>query len=265
MPDFNDASATHRLAPGHHTVDIDSTWAVGDVPNGGYLLAMMLRAALAEAAHPHPVSTTAHFLTPPTSGPADVHVTVLRTGRTIETLRVSLLQEETPRVELVVTVSTLTRSAPVEWVGPLPEAVAPVDDCVPAVVDLPDGTHVGLLEHVDIRLDPQTLGWFSGRPAGQLSMRGHVRLADGTQPDPVVLALAVDALPPTVFGLGRLGWAPTVELSVLTRGLPAPGWLTVHLRGRLVRDGWFDEEAEVYDAEGALVAQSRQLARIRVT
>jgi hypothetical protein len=143
--------------------------------------------------------------------------------------------------------------------------VAPVDECIRAVVDLPDGTHVGLLEHVDLRLDPQTLGWFSGRPAGQLSMRGHVRLVDGTQPDPVVLALAVDSLPPTVFGLGRLGWAPTVQLTVLTRSLPAPGWLTVHLRGRLVRDGWFDEEAEVYDADGALVAQSRQLARIRVT
>lgn len=265
MPDFNEASATHQLEPGRYAVDIDSTWSVGDVPNGGYLLALMLRAALTESTHPHPVSTTAHFLTPPTSGPAEVNVDVLRTGRTIETSRVSLLQEKVPRVEAVVTTSTLSRSSPVEWGGPPPEPVAPVDECIPAVVDLPDGTHVGLLEHVDLRLDPQTLGWFSGRPGGQLSMRGHLRLADGSQPDPIVLALAVDSLPPTVFGLGRLGWAPTVELSVLTRGLPAPGWLTVHLRGRLVRDGWFDEEAEVYDAEGDLVAQSRQLARIRVT
>jgi hypothetical protein len=124
---------------------------------------------------------------------------------------------------------------------------------------------VGLLEHVDLRLDPQTLGWFSGRPAGSLAMRGHLRLMDGTQPDPLVLALAVDALPPTVFGLGRLGWAPTVQLSLLTRALPAPGWLTVYLRGRLLRDEWFDEEAEVYDANGDLVAQSQQIARVRVT
>ncbi len=224
----------------------------------------MLRACLTDSTHPHPVSTTAHFMTPPTPGPADVQVKVLRTGRTIETLRASLVQDDTPRIEATVTTSTLSRTAPVEWAGPQPEPVAPVDDCIPAVVNLPDGTHVGLLEHVDLRLDPQTIGWFSGRPGGHLSMRGHVRLADGTQPDPVVLALAVDSLPPTVFGLGRLGWAPTVELSILTRSLPAPGWLTVHLRGRLVRDGWFDEEAEVYDAEGALVAQSRQLARVRV-
>jgi hypothetical protein len=74
----------------------------------------------------------------------------------------------------------------------------------------------------------------------------------------------VDALPPTVFGLGRLGWAPTVQLSLLTRALPAAGWLTVYLRGRLLRDEWFDEEAEVYDANGDLVAQSQQIARVRV-
>ena len=133
---------------------------------------------------------------------------------------------------------------------------------MPAVPDLPGGIHVGLLDHLDLRLDPATVGWFAGHPAGQLEMRGWLRLRDGTQPDPLVLALAVDALPPTVFGLGRLGWAPTIELTFLLRALPAPGWLSVHLRGRLVQDGWFDEEAEVYDSVGRLAAQSRQLARV---
>lgn len=265
MADFNEATTVKQVEPGHFDVDIDGTWSVGDVPNGGYLLALILRAVAAESPHPHPVSTSAHFVAPPSRGPARVTVDLLRAGRTTATLRATLVQDDIPRVETLITTSTLTREAAVEWAGPNPEPVAPVDECIPAVVDLPDGTHVGVLEHVDLRLDPQTLGWFSGRPAGQLSMRGHVRLADGTQPDPLVLALAVDSLPPTVFGLGRLGWAPTVELTVLTRSLPAPGWLTVHLRGRLVRDGWFDEEAEVYDSNGDLVAQSRQLARIRVT
>jgi hypothetical protein len=265
VPDFSDVTAVVPAGPGVYDVDIDGTWSVGGTPNGGYLLAMILRAVMAESPHPHPVSTSAHFVAPPAAGKARVLVDLLRSGRTTSTLRATLTQDEVSRVEAIVTTSTLSRDTPIEWAGPAPEPVAPVDDCIPAVVDLPDGTHVGLLQHVDLRLDPQTLGWFSGRPAGQLSMRGHVRIADGTQPDPIVLALAVDALPPTVFGLGRLGWAPTVELTLLTRGLPAPGWLTVHLRGRLVRDGWFDEEAEVYDAEGALVAQSRQLARVRVT
>ena len=265
VSDFAAATQIHSTGSGRYDVTVDGTWSVGDVPNGGYLMALILRAVCDVSPHPHPVSTTAHFVSAPTGGPAEVVVELLRSGRTTATCRASLLQDEQPRVEALVTLATLESSAEIEWSGPKPEPVADVDECISASVDLPDGTHVGVLEHVELRLDPETLGWFSGHPAGQLSMRGHVRLADGTQPDPFVLALAVDTLPPTVFGLGRLGWAPTVELSLLTRALPAPGWLTVHLRGRLVRNGWFDEEAEVYDATGALVAQSRQLARVRVT
>jgi Thioesterase-like superfamily len=36
----------------------------------------------------------------------------------------------------------------------------------------------------------------------------------------------------------------------------------VAARCRHVSGGWFDEEAEVWDAAGRLVAQSRQIARV---
>lgn len=264
MGDFSDATAVRQIAPGDYAIEIDGSWSVGEVPNGGYLLALVMRAVLAESSQPHPVATSAHFLMPPKAGSATIKVETLRVGRTTGTLHATLIQDDMPLMHVTATTGELDARSVPEWSGPNPEPVAELDDCVHARVDLPDGTHVGLLEHVDLRLDPQTLGWFSGRPAGSLAMRGHLRLMDGTQPDPLVLALAIDALPPTVFGLGRLGWAPTVQLSLLTRALPAPGWLTVYLRGRLLRDEWFDEEAEVYDANGDLVAQSQQLARVRV-
>jgi hypothetical protein len=38
--------------------------------------------------------------------------------------------------------------------------------------------------------------------------------------------------------------------------------LQVAARCRHVSGGWFDEEAEVWDAAGRLVAQSRQIARV---
>jgi hypothetical protein len=72
----------------------------------------------------------------------------------------------------------------------------------------------------------------------------------------------VDGLPPVVFGLGATGWAPTVELTWHMRAVPGPGPLAVAARARHVSGGWFDEEAEVWDASGALVAQSRQMARV---
>jgi hypothetical protein len=53
-----------------------------------------------------------------------------------------------------------------------------------------------------------------------------------------------------------------VQLTWHMRAVPCPGPLAVGARARHVGGGWFDEEAEVWDAAGRLVAQSRQIARV---
>ena len=57
-----------------------------------------------------------------------------------------------------------------------------------------------------------------------------------------------------------MAWVPTVELTVHVRGVPAPGPLRVAFRSRFIHDGLLDEEGELWDSAGALVAQSRQLS-----
>src|SRR5260370_1159614 len=93
-------------------------------------------------------------------------------------------------------------------------------------------------------------------------MRGYFRLREDRDPDAYLLALAVDGLPPVVFGLGAAGWAPTVELTWHMRAVPAPGPLRVATRCRHVSGGWFDGGAGVWAAAGRRVAQSRQIARV---
>jgi hypothetical protein len=111
-------------------------------------------------------------------------------------------------------------------------------------------------------MDPATTGWRRGEPSGVPEMRGYFSLREQRDPDAYLLAVAVDALPPAVFGLGATGWAPTVELTWHMRAVPAPGPLAVAKCSRHVSGGWFDEEAEVWDAAGRLVAQGRQIARL---
>jgi hypothetical protein len=53
-----------------------------------------------------------------------------------------------------------------------------------------------------------------------------------------------------------------VELTWHMRAVPVAGPLGVAARSRHVSGGWFDEESEVWDAAGQLVAQSRQIARV---
>ena len=76
--------------------------------------------------------------------------------------------------------------------------------------------------------------------------------------------MLADALPPVTFDMGVPGWVPTVELTVLVRAVPAPGWLVAEQRAQLLQDGWLDEECSIWDSRERLVCQARQLAGYRL-
>jgi Thioesterase-like superfamily len=259
-----DLATAVRGGPRAWTAQVDPGWTVGDRPNGGYLLALATRAALGAVEHPHPLAVSAHFLAPPATGPADLEVATLRAGRSLSTARVTLAQDGRPLLEALVSAGRLQPDGPPDWQRAAgPPQLPPVERCLPGRAEGPGRMRINILDHLDVRLDPATAGSFMGRPSGRLEMRGWVGFHDGRPPDPLALLQAVDALPPTSFELGVAAWAPTVELTVYVRGLPATGRLSCAARGQLWRDGWFDEEVEVWDASGRLVAQSRQLAGAR--
>jgi acyl-CoA thioesterase len=137
-------------------------------------------------------------------------------------------------------------------------------DCIARPGRLPDGSEVRFLESIDVRIDPRSVGGPHEAPSGLPEVRGWIRARDGTPPDAVFLVFCVDAMPPSVLELGGGGWSPTVQLSTYVRALPAPGWLAVIVRAAAVGGGWFDEESEVWDSTGRLVAQARQVGRYRL-
>ena len=259
-----DLATAVRGGPERFTAEVDPGWTVAGRPNGGYLLALVTRAALEAVGQPHPLAVSAHFLAPAEPGAAELEVRRLRAGGRLSTARVTLAQEGQARLEALVTAGRIDPDAAPRWrrAGG-PAGLPPVEACVPARPELPGGMRANLLDHIDLRIDPATAGWVAGRPGGRLEVRGWVRFSDGRAPDPLALLQVVDALPPSSFDLGLPSWAPTVELTVYLRGLPAPGWLACVVTGQLWQGGWFDEEAEVWDSAGNLVAQSRQFAGAR--
>jgi Thioesterase-like superfamily len=284
---FDQATAVTRVGDGRYDLCPDPRFAPesahGDsqsAVNGGVLIAGLLRAVFDTSPHPHPVVTNAHFLRVPAIAPAQVDVSWLKHGKTTAVARVSLSQDDVPMIEAMVATGALSdQTSPggsgsgagtgadgsgtvvagtpesLSWTGRPPD-LPPVDECVEVAAA------GGVRGQVDLRLDPATAGWLHRTPAGVPEMRAYFRMRDGRDPDAYLLAFAVDATPPVVFGLGALGWAPTVELTWHMRAVPAPGLLRVAARCRHVSGGWFDEEAEVWDSAGRLVAQSRQLARV---
>ena len=79
-----------------------------------------------------------------------------------------------------------------------------------------------------------------------------------------------DAWPPAVFSYAEMGTipggVPTVDLTVHFRApLPPPesgehDWVLAVFRSREARQGFVEEDGEIWSRGGVLLAQSRQLA-----
>lgn len=265
---FDTATAVTPVGPGRFAAELDPRWSVAGRSNGGYLLALIGRAATTVSAaagpHEHPVAATATYLSPIPAGAAELVVDVLRRGRSTSVLRVRLQSPDgEPRVEALVTCGRLTEATEPFHDGVGPVIVPPLERCVRLPARTGD-VEVPLMDLVAEHLDPAVLGFAQGRPSMAGELRGHLALADGREPDPLSLLLAVDALPPASFDLGLGGWVPTVQLSAWVRALPAPGPLVARQRARLVGGGFLDETCDVWDSRGRLVATGHQLAGVRL-
>ncbi|GAA1103624.1 thioesterase family protein [Nocardiopsis composta] len=265
MTRFESATEIRALPEaGRYAADLDPGYLIGTAMNGGYLMAVMQRAALAEAAHPHPVSSSYNFLRPAVAGPAEIEAVPLKSGRTVDTVRATLLQDGKPLVTGHIAAAGLESDAEPAYEAAPPE-LPPLDRCRP--YDPRRGrVGDGFLGRVDQFYTERTWRRLRGQdPEPVPELIGYLRPSEqdgGAPADPAAfLPIAVDALPPVVTVFDSWRWAPTVELTWHMRALPAPGPLAFRATCQAVGGGWFDENVELWDVKGRLVAQSRQMAR----
>jgi acyl-CoA thioesterase len=253
-----------------YAATLDAGWGIGGGLNGGYLLAV-LGTAVADVGsahgHPHPFVVNAQYLSAGRPGSATVGTRVLRDGRSLTTVAATLTQEQdgvaVPRLAALASYGDLHGLT--DHVGTTAEEpdLPPRERCIPTSAAPAEFRKVSpLLDRFDLLADPACVGWALGEPSMRGMLQGWFRLHDDREPDPLVLLTAVDSLPPVTFDLGLPGWAPTLELTVHVRALPEPGWLKLRHATRNVAGGYFEEDCEVWDSAGRLVAQSRQLARM---
>jgi hypothetical protein len=269
--EFDRDTALTPRAPGVYDIDLSAGWTIINAVNGGYLLAVLGRALADALPHADPFTISAHYLTASQPGPAVVRTETVRTGRTLSTGQASLFQydeqgREVERIRVLASYGDLDSLPDDVRTTARPPAFPPMDQCFgPSDSPAPVPGSSAITDRLMIKIDPATLGWAVGAPSGKGEMRAWFGLADGRDADPLSLLLAVDALPPTAFELGISGWVPTVELTVHVRSRPAPGPLRVSITTRNLAGGFLEEDAEIWDTEDRLVAQSRQLARARLT
>jgi Acyl-CoA thioesterase C-terminal domain/Acyl-CoA thioesterase N-terminal domain len=267
--EFDRGIAVLPREPTAYDARLDPGWRIGAGINGGLLLAVLGNALRHTFPAPHgdPFSISGYYLSASRPGPATVRTRLLRAGRGTTTGQASLSQRdadgEVERIRALATYGDLSALPADVRTTAAPPDLPPPEKCVSSAdAPPPFMEQAELLRRLDLRLDPACAGWAVGHPSGRGEIRGWLRMADGREPDPLLLLLAVDALPPVTFDLGLFGWTPTLELTVHVRAAPEPGWLLVRHATRNLAGGLLEEDAEVWDAAGRLVAQSRQLALV---
>ncbi len=261
---FDRETAIEPIDDGLWRTTISSAWNINTNPNGGYALTPLLRAAAASVdQHPDPVSVTTHFLRPAIGdSQADLRVELLRQGRRTSTVRATMIQDSKPRLEMMATFADLgPPSDDSEIAGHRiaidPPDLAPPEDCVDRS-RLSQQVTLPLLSRVEVRIDPR---YAEPGAAGVASNAGWIRLLDGRDADSLTLPLFCDAFPPSIFSLaGRVGWVPTVELTVHVRRRPMPGWHRGRFTTREVAGALLVEDGTLWDSADRVVAQARQLA-----
>lgn len=253
---FSSASAVRRTGPSTFAAEVEPGWDIAGNTHGGYLMAIAARASAEAAGRPDPVTVTGHFLGPGRPGPVTIEVRVLRSGRRFATVSAVVTAGGRTLLATLGTFTTLGDGGGPERIEAAPPDLPPPDRCIR--MEPTDSFPPPFMAQVDLRIHPEDAR-FEVSP-GPPRFRGWVRFADEPL-DTLGLLVVVDAFPPTAFRSGLpIAWTPTLELTAHVRARPAPGWLRCTFGTRFITGGHLEEDGEVWDETGRLIAQSRQLA-----
>jgi acyl-CoA thioesterase len=245
--------------------DISPDWRAGRGPHGGYLAAIILRALVAAVAEPAraPRSLTIHYARAPKPGRATIATTTERAGRSLSTLS-ARVEQDGSLVALALAAFSLPWSAATELAElPMPDVAPPEprgEPGVPLFEGAPPFTRQLVLQP-RIGAIPFT---GSSEP---MEIGAWLGLAEPRAIDALSLAFFSDSLfSPPFIRMSTRATSPTIDLTVHFR---AASWMAprdadelcfARFRTGVVHEGFFEEDGAIWSADGALLAQSRQLA-----
>ncbi len=263
MTKFDDDIALSDAGEGRYRGRISPDWSIVRGANGGHIAAIVLGAMQRTVADPsrEPRSLTVHFARVPSNDGFEIETSVEREGRTMSNLSARMTQEG-KLIALAISVFASPREGPGFSDVSMPEVPSPdAADPVPDREDFPFGRQFDYKRAL-------------GPAVGELSDRAEIgvwlRLRDPRLVDHVAATQLLDAFAPAVFAkLGQGGGGagvPTVEMTFHFReSLPMPdqqpgGWHLGVFRTTTSRGGFIEEDGWLWQRDGTLIAQSRQLA-----
>ena len=265
---FQDAIKLENLENNKFIVNPDTNYFVGNTPHGGYLMAVMHKALTSILPHSTAISSSVQYLDRIDAKTFELEVETFRTSRGSSSGIVKLKQDDKICTTFTGTCSDFEFMKGYDGLQkPLPNIFNESDkkDYIKMNYDkISKGFTPAFIQQLECLIHPDHAWWNrdyndqnnEARCSAFLEMQGGI-------PDQFCLSFYSDILPPVVSNkYGPLGWIPTITLTTHIRQLPSTSELYADFKATDINKGYFEQDCNIWDLNGNLVASSRQLTRI---
>jgi len=265
---FQEAIKLESLDDNKFIVNPDTNYFVGNTPHGGYLMAVMHKALTSILPHSTAISSSVQYLDRIDAKTFELEVETFKTSRGSSSGIVKLKQDNKICTTFTGTCSDFQFMKGYDGLQkPLPNIFNESDkkDYIKMNYDkISKGFTPAFIQQLECLIHPDHAWWNrdssdkdnEARCSAFLEMQGGI-------PDQFCLSFYSDILPPVVSNkYGPLGWIPTITLTTHIRQLPSTSELYADFRATDINKGYFEQDCNIWDLNGNLVASSRQLTRI---
>lgn len=242
--------------------EIATGWSTGRGPNGGYIAACLMSAMNKTIDDPTRLirSLTTHYLSPPSLGEYEITLETEKSGKSATFITARMRQRE--RV-----VAKAFGAFAINLPGPFFQDVQLGEPPSPNQI-APSRVNEGRLVEMHERYISKVVPDKESFPNRRLAKSsGWLRLSENRKTDSLLLAAYSDAWLPSIFTKLDGDFAvPTLDLTIHFRSdcdpldLDEDAFCFVKFKSQLANGGFIEEDGEIYDPDGRLLAQSRQLA-----
>jgi acyl-CoA thioesterase len=267
---FQDALKLENVEDNKFIVNPNTNYFVGNTPHGGYLMAIMHKALTNTLPHSTAISSSVQYLDRIDAKPFELEVEIFKASRGSSSGIVKLIQDDKICTTFTGTCSDFEfMKGHDDLQKPLPDIFTEKDknDYVKMNYDkISKGFTPSFIQQLECLIHPDHAWW--NRDTDTNSKDNKARCSaflemEGGQPDQFCLSFYSDILPPVVCNkYGPLGWIPTITLTTHIRKLPTTSQLYADFIATDINKGYFEQDCNIWDLNGNLVASSRQLTRI---
>ena len=266
---FQDALNLENTEDNMFLVNPNTNYFVGNTPHGGYLMAVMHKALTNILPHSTAISSSVQYLDRIDAAPFELEVETFKISRGSSSGIVKLKQNSKTCTTFTGTCSDFEFMKGYDGLSkPLPAIFKDRDknDYVKVNYDkISKGFTPSFIQQLECLVHPDHAWWnrdsYNDKD-NEARCSAFLEMEGGT-PDQFCLSFYSDILPPVVSNkYGPLGWIPTITLTTHIRQLPSTSVVYADFKATDINKGYFEQDCNIWDLNGNLVASSRQLTRI---